>query len=626
MPNSPQSSPSLPPRRLAGESAGTFLRRVDEWNRQNPYLEVPYPLASQEPAYVRHFINYGELPASTATDADHSNWTNIDNMDEEQKAKRKYVFKPKLFKLIRKIKADKATYLGDRGAEVWQKLSKELTTLTNKRMRSFQTPKTYRYDNLTNNPTRMAGVYQQNLEAHIQTVVSKALGFPIRKLTRRQYDRDLYWAPQKWLKSWNSPRGFLWMFADYWDQNQKAGYVKWCPVDKNWWWYEHMMQLYDYKNNALVVTEVSINVKNEQCPVCSKKWIPGNHFYSPVTELKSCRLCSTDKKDNPRPTRPEGIVSSYHSHRLGSWQFQIQRTGDPQDGDTLPMGIEVEVQPMNTISPGIWAFEVFKHQVSCNPEWNNIYFERDGSLGEGGVECITNPMTLLFHKEYWEKMLPFMRKNARGWNLQDTKTGAERHSYGIHITSNRKYWGDLGIARLQQFMLYEGNYNFAKAIAQRNHNYNSVMAGGYKKEQIRIKNFHEFDDKTKKMTANNRRGHVNVKGELIEIRAFASTLNQESFMKNLEFVDSFRNYVRETPYNIEYQVYLKWLMSRASHLKKYNNLISYLHRKKFPVKNASVSIENVWLDLLKFRPQYLKKPVEFTPTLTADVGLDPETE
>jgi hypothetical protein len=187
-------------------------------------------------------------------------------------------------------------------------------------------------------------------------------------------------------------------------------------------------------------------------------------------------------------------------------------------------------------------------------------------------------------------MLPEMRKYLCGWNATDF--GGT--SYGIHLTSHRKYWRDFHLARLMKFVESQENQQFIYAIAQRRGLYGGATVAGYHKPKITelatIEN--------KKLKSSSRGSAVHLKqNDLVEIRMFASTLNPESFLKNIEFVDSFWHWCKETSYSVFFGDYLKWLFNHHTHEKRYPNLIQYVQRKKFGCKHGPAVI-NTWQQYL----------------------------
>jgi len=67
---------------------------------------------------------------------------------------------------------------------------------------------------------------------------------------------------------------------------------------------------------------------------------------------------------------------------------------------------------------------------------------------------------------------------------------------------------------------------------------------------------------------------------------FRTTLNQESFMKNIEFIDAFHKWCIQTPYNTSFKAFLNWLTNPNPDQDRYPNLLAYLSREKFACKET----------------------------------------
>lgn len=315
-------------------------------------------------------------------------------------------------------------------------------------------------------------------------------------------------------------------------------------------------------------------------------------------DMNVCKFCGSVKKENTRPTATT-VMGAYHGHR--GWRFYYQRTKE-DNPKCFCFGMEIEMHNKmdnteNSAKDAAWS--IYRQQIKINPEWNEAYFERDGSLATGGLEMITNPMSLEFHRRYWTAMLPVMREYCTGWNTEEFNgTDSSRNNYGIHITFSRKYWTDLQLARLIKFMDNTSNKVFVRAIAQRK----AIYSGEVLAENKRfLKDKVQFQGKGKIGTAQNRYVPVNVKDKLVELRFFRTTLNTQSFLKNIEFVAAFHDWVSSTGYNDRADAFIDWLCGNKLAHRKYENLIGYLSREKFPCKGGHLL--NPW----KVRMETMKK-------------------
>ena len=68
-----------------------------------------------------------------------------------------------------------------------------------------------------------------------------------------------------------------------------------------------------------------------------------------------------------------------------------------------------------------------------------------------------------------------------------------------------------------------------------------------------------------------------VNSKTLEIRIFQSNLKQNSFFRNLEFVDSVNHFIKETSINkLDFKDYLSWLIKDTK--KSYFNLYEFLQK------------------------------------------------
>lgn len=376
-------------------------------------------------------------------------------------------------------------------------------------------------------------------------------------------------------------------------QYQNQDYIRWCPISKIWAETESFQTVHTSASHMAQAIIKGKEHNTELCTACRKRWVQTELKERPEIEADVCPICITVPLRNEQPAL-NTLISEYHSHK--TWKFMIQRLKDEQ---SLPMGIEIEVHPKDYSRRSDGVYNILQAEKEFNPEWHNIYCERDGSLADGGFEIISNPMTLEFAKDYWGKMIPVIKKYCSGWDVKKYNGDSDKN-YGIHITMNRKYWKDYHIARLTLFLDNYENHNFVWPIAQRQYNYNGPAIAGSMEPRLANDYGHTIDRVTKKLKSEHRNVSVHLKEEKphMEIRMFASTLNFDSFMKNYEFLDAFRAWCYDSAYSIDYKDFLKWLGSKPHHKYRYEHLIAFLDRPKFFCKGTS-PITNEFKHLLK---------------------------
>ena len=374
--------------------------------------------------------------------------------------------------------------------------------------------------------------------------------------------------------------------------------IRWCSVTKRWMHADFFTRVWMKKPNApnqytrkliaLFAPELKVY---KQCPTCKNYWKDVRFIIDwRISYKNNTTVCPKCRGLDNKPAMKH--VGSYHGSR-NQWVFYYQKTAKERK-DTLTMGVECEMQvTKNNLTPTQAIANILDAQVILNSKWNNIFFERDGSLDSNGIEMISNPMSLKYHQHYWTKMLPCIVKHASGWNTKGL-------FYGIHLTTHRKFWSDAQLFKYAKFLNWKENQKFIWAIAQRAKGYGSTDYEYFAEyTNPKINNFFMLGHKTRIIEARYRVivWLKNAGGEpLVETRLFQSTLNTESFLKNIEFVHALHTWITTdavpTPH---YTEFIKWLFR---HGEAYPHLLSYLHRPKFTCKFAA-TFDNPFLETLQ---------------------------
>jgi len=172
----------------------------------------------------------------------------------------------------------------------------------------------------------------------------------------------------------------------------------------------------------------------------------------------------------------------------------------------------------------------------------NVYCKHDGSL-ESGFEIVTHPCTYEYHKNLAYEHL-FKILSDLNYRSHDVET------CGLHIHFNRNYFGkdkltqDLAISKL--LYIVEKFWDKVVIIARRNSNRFA-------------KRYYLNDDETildmyAKSKNSDKYGVVNLKHkDTVEIRIFKGTLNYNTFISTLEFVNKIVKFIKNIDiYNIQY--------------------------------------------------------------------------
>lgn len=434
---------------------------------------------------------------------------------------------------------------------------------------------------------------------------------------RRNFKEFLSYASQRLLgielvMGWNQERAYpkylckaardtnrklIWLPIPTYEEYKLCQEIKWCNYNKDWFLSSAFNSVMTYANLDGTKRD-SPQLINIACPSYFTCSICGTHYHDhphnkqrhkTMRDRIVCPKCITASLSN-KPHTESTIYGDYHSHyRSGGWKFYpIFGKND----SSVPLGIELEMQHKRAREG--WdarsvSWKLYQHQLLKNKEWNYFYCERDGSIGEYGLEMVTQPMTQKVHDQFWGHMLPAIREEFTGWQTEKVHGPAQ---YGIHVTFDVKLFGNLNLARLIKFIENTDNKVFIQAMAQRGVLYGTSQAIAAETKKVSDVVYYE---KGKMLGSKSRSQPVNLKnGELCEIRMFRSTLNTVSFFKNLEFLWAFHQWCGETPFMFKADQFIEWLLKRPTLYFQYPNLYEYLCHKTFPIKVAQHSTTNVW--------------------------------
>lgn len=207
-------------------------------------------------------------------------------------------------------------------------------------------------------------------------------------------------------------------------------------------------------------------------------------------------------------------------------------------GKTAGYGLEVE------IDKGSDKEDAARDIMSAGRD--HIYIKEDGSLSRDGMEIVTHPATLDYHINQFPWTDICQTALSYGYRSHDTDT------CGLHIHASRSLFGDsileqdLTIAKI--ILLVDRWYDtHILRFARRNL---SKMRQWADKPNADIK---PGDDDTNaveksKKTADSRYKAVNLCNySTVEFRFFKGTLNRDTIIASIQWVDTMINYCRSTP-------------------------------------------------------------------------------
>lgn len=240
------------------------------------------------------------------------------------------------------------------------------------------------------------------------------------------------------------------------------------------------------------------------------------------------RYGSDDDDDGSSSSSSQDIIRSY-TYKPTPIFHKVS------DNDNVYLGIELEVERGDSSIRHNEMAELINNDF--------LYFKNDGSLSNG-FEIVTHPMTISYikrNKNVWADILNQLRSNK--YRSYDTKT------CGMHIHISKNAFTTWHLYRFMKFFV--DNADFVTKISQRKiENLDRWAAltdtpGSSDKEYTQDKLMY----KAKKKYGNGKRYlAVNLQNDKsVEVRIFRGTLNDSSFFKNIEFVQSVYDYTKSVP-------------------------------------------------------------------------------
>jgi len=194
--------------------------------------------------------------------------------------------------------------------------------------------------------------------------------------------------------------------------------------------------------------------------------------------------------------------------------------------------------------------------------------KHDGSLDDGGFECVTVPMTARQTYAVFESFTELGGGGCAAWDYGD--------EVGHHIHVSRAAISPLTLGKLGVFMNVPFNRPFLTYIAQRPADYNGFERN---KKITRPENYE-------------RHSVLNITDRTAEFRLFKSSLASASILKNYEFAISAVRFCRHTANTkVNWRDYLRYV---ADHRKTY----LYLHDFLVDVRDPSGYWSDFYLSIL----------------------------
>lgn len=266
--------------------------------------------------------------------------------------------------------------------------------------------------------------------------------------------------------------------------------------------------------------------------------------------------------------RQHSLLHEYGYHPNFKF-YDMDNINYSDDKDVLYLGIELEVDDGDSANDFLESHESYFEELP-------IYFCHDGSLGDEGIEMITHPCTLSYHQSKIPYADIFKKFRSCNYLSHDSNT------CGLHCHINRTYLGetpeerDINIAKILIF--YERSWEQIIKFSRRTPSQYNQWCKRYAMET-------NNDDQIKELldTAKNadRYYAVNLSNyNTIEFRVFRGTLNINTFMATLQFIESVIEFTKSIPIsnhcNINWETYKEYILNKSV---TYMTLINYLNTR-----------------------------------------------
>lgn len=279
----------------------------------------------------------------------------------------------------------------------------------------------------------------------------------------------------------------------------------------------------------------------ERCSCCGESFdIEEDRWFgwSEVFQARLCLECLDAREEGEE--EEEGVEADPNVRPYSADVFRSCRGFRGAKGeklhDRLPyLGVELEV-----ISPSR------SERADLNTCIRHVaIMKADSSLSPGGVEVVTIPATLRWHRTHWRKTFQILG----GWEVDS--------SCGMHVHMSRGSVGPLTLGKMLCFLNAEENCAALEKVAGRT----LRDLSGYTKRHDGV------TVKTNKDNFNDRYAILNIRpSATIEFRLFRGTIDRETMLRNLEFCVAVRGFCMTTSYHrLTWEDFRAYLIDQGSY-------------------------------------------------------------
>lgn len=282
--------------------------------------------------------------------------------------------------------------------------------------------------------------------------------------------------------------------------------------------------------------------------------------------------------------------------------------------EPIYLGIEIEVVARGDSRSEAGVRNIIK-SIADSSFGDHVIAKSDGSIGSYGLEIVTIPATLAYHKLMFEKHF-FVDTNTFHKKIMSTE------QCGIHVHLAKNAFTPLDLGKFMAFINDKKNSSFIDAMSNRTQNMYCVRPSTLGKNAKgvdtsaklvkaacrdgAIKNGLSF----RRLESFNRRQSVNLQNaQTVEVRIFKSSADKNNILRKIEFCESLVKFVREhsmqqmTIYDYvnfmldkanksTYPYVIRWLASKG-YIDHERRMVKYLDKEEKKTRNKLVHIYSV---------------------------------
>lgn len=174
----------------------------------------------------------------------------------------------------------------------------------------------------------------------------------------------------------------------------------------------------------------------------------------------------------------------------------------------------------------------------------------DESLGSNGIEIVSVPATLEYHRIEWERFFLDSAPLLRGWH---------GHNCGMHIHLGMNSISKLTLGKLLVFINNGQNNEFINEVAGREQNRYCYRT------KKRLTDGVKYINRGGSSHHDSLSVSTNNKAATVELRIFRSNVSRNGFLRNLEFFDALVSFVEQnSTKDMYWGIFLKWISSSVN--------------------------------------------------------------